>query len=821
MKMKSFIKILIIAFSAFLLASCGSSSSGSGGDRDVDYTPDTFTVRFNLNGGVIGALGNTSDVVIPEIQPNALLGSLSRKPVPYTFDLNYAFVGWNTARDATGEYWTDKTPIAENIVLYAIYGEDITSDPTLIECGDEAKIYAITSELTVSSPICAGEGEAFSGRFYGKGNTIAVSGSGMFGKISGAYITDAAFTGSAVSPSAAGLVAGTAEASVIEKISVAGTIGSSADNASVGGVVGVLSEDSEIRSVVSSVIFSLSGGNTAAGGIAGLVTSGSIVSDSYHKGTITISGATQGQKIGAIAGIINGGTVSASYSDSIIRASASDSGSVVGGIAGLVEDGSIEDSAAFGIMITGAQTGRIAGSVPSEDSVVNSYAKNDMLLNYKVVSDSAANGIGRALSNVRKSQTFFRNLLEWDFTNAWQMPRHYAYPVPDWVTPEAFTEISTPQELMAMGTEGNYLLVTDIDMSGHEWTSVSSFSGVFDGNYKTISNFTTDSAGVGFIKALSGVVRDVTFENVSIIPAKGEYGGDGGGMGVVAASAAAGSLIDGVVAAGTLDSGRYMGGLVGQASGIITNSSFSGTVKCDYSWSAPFVGGLAGIMNNGSFVLFSSASGDVEYARYHVTKEAIVNIGGLAGQITGGTIAYSYTTSDVDVVSYTPNAGGLVGNMASASSIIDSYASGNVSAGSSTDFGSSAIVNTGGLAGVAGNNNTISTSAAFGDTLTTSFSATSGITTKTANMGKLYGKKVSTSNVVTLDRAYVNNAMNLTSDSDVTFTEYVAQYNDVSQIPTSVPVMQGFYTDTLGWNFADIWKMPSDGRSYPILQWQD
>lgn len=93
---------------------------------------------------------------------------------------------------------------------------------------------------------------------------------------------------------------------------------------------------------------------------------------------------------------------------------------------------------------------------------------------------------------------------------------------------EAATEIDTAEELAAMAENlaGSYVLTADIDLGGAEWTPIgtfhpageseeeqevpdetSAFSGTFDGNGHTISNFTIDQPE-GMILGLFGCVAN-------------------------------------------------------------------------------------------------------------------------------------------------------------------------------------------------------------------------------------------------------------------------------------------------------------------------
>jgi len=171
----------------------------------------------------------------------------------------------------------------------------------------------------------------------------------------------------------------------------------------------------------------------------------------------------------------------------------------------------------------------------------------------------------------------------------------------------------------------HFKLMADIDLAGFTGTKFNiigtdygnPFTGVFDGNGHTISNFIYDSNGIDLIGlfgcvGLSGEVKDL-------------------------------GLIDPNINAGT---GETVGSLVGYIDrGIITNcyvqsGSVAGTHHC--------VGGLVGWSISGRIVncySTSSVSGD----KY---------VGGVVGASEAGTITNCYSTGGV---LGTTNVGGLVG----------------------------------------------------------------------------------------------------------------------------------------------------------------
>ena len=52
-------------------------------------------------------------------------------------------------------------------------------------------------------------------------------------------------------------------------------------------------------------------------------------------------------------------------------------------------------------------------------------------------------------------------------------------------------EIDTVEELINVQSNNHYVLMTDLDLDGMNWTGIETFRGIFDGNNHTISNLTS------------------------------------------------------------------------------------------------------------------------------------------------------------------------------------------------------------------------------------------------------------------------------------------------------------------------------------------
>ncbi len=205
--------------------------------------------------------------------------------------------------------------------------------------------------------------------------------------------------------------------------------------------------------------------------------------------------------------------------------------------------------------------------------------------------------------------------------------------------------IYTAEQMNAIGANPNdwdkhFKLMADIDLAGYTGTAFNiigtyasrPFTGVFDGNGHTISNFSytsTDTDYIGIFVYVKGHIKD---------------------LGLIA------SDVDG----GT---GDCVGSLVGYlASGTISNCyAEGGSVSGDWR-----VGGLVGALNFGT-IINSYATGSVS---------GNWDIGGLVGDNYKGSITTSYSTS---MVSGGNGVGGLVGSNNYYSDITQCYSAGAVS----------------------------------------------------------------------------------------------------------------------------------------------
>ncbi len=246
------------------------------------------------------------------------------------------------------------------------------------------------------------------------------------------------------------------------------------------------------------------------------------------------------------------------------------------------------------------------------------------------------------------------------------------------------TAISTRAQLQNMSGSGSYYLTCSIDLSGSDWTPISStFTGTFDGCGYMIKNMkiTATSQYVGFFQRMRGTVKNVNFINVNI---NSSYSNT------------------------TSSYTRYVGGISGysdSSNAKIINCTVSGTISgsCTTSYgsgastSTIYVGGLMGrgygeITNcYNTAKITASAYATNSSTETEGSGTANVFVGGLVGQSSSTiTISNSFNTGTVSangngVVNYGTSyaymygyIGGIVGRAGSTTYINYCYNNGTL-----------------------------------------------------------------------------------------------------------------------------------------------
>lgn len=211
-----------------------------------------------------------------------------------------------------------------------------------------------------------------------------------------------------------------------------------------------------------------------------------------------------------------------------------------------------------------------------------------------------------------------------------------------------WTEISSESELRALAASqdaealaANYRLTQDIDLQGAEFPGIGSgsapFTGVFDGNGKTISNLTiarADEENVGLFRVIQGgTIKNLTLKDAAVT---------------------GGSLVGAVV--GWAQVSLSKDSMSGNVAGLIGNVHVTGSVAGKTE-----TGGLIG-RNDGKTDPETSFSvkNAVDRCSFEGTLTGRTITGGLAGR-NEGTITMCSTEGSVDAGESGTIAGGLVG----------------------------------------------------------------------------------------------------------------------------------------------------------------
>ena len=224
----------------------------------------------------------------------------------------------------------------------------------------------------------------------------------------------------------------------------------------------------------------------------------------------------------------------------------------------------------------------------------------------------------------------------------------------------------------SLNWSGEFKLFDNIDLSGSEWNPIGNetirFTGIFDGNGYTISNFTLleNKQNNGFF----GYVYNATIKNLSLKDINVAFSFDknrcyvGGLAGQIVYSTIKNCDTSGQITctSSSTNASSNIGGLVGDVTSSTIEESYS-TVSIENNVSyATNIGGLVGYIRSGK-ILNSYATGNVE----SVTSFSSVSVGGLIGQ----TYVYNdlldivncYSSGNCTAKSRTPSVGGLIGEI--------------------------------------------------------------------------------------------------------------------------------------------------------------
>ncbi len=471
--------------------------------------------------------------------------------------------------------------------------------------------------------------------------------------IQGGLITGSYSTATLSALNDTGGIAGAAFGSTITKSYFAGSINNGSNATSAGGILGY-------GAAGATVTDSYNTGNvsslTYAGGIVGYATGGDTFNDVYSTGVIT----SGNNLAGALVGSLNGSTLSNSFWD------ADTSGNTMP-----VANNNGTVSAVFG----GCFTGTCTSSINASYLFGGTTAANLSSLATYTTTLAANGGIAWDMTSTASTTSSAP-------AHAWFIFEGYTRPL---LMAENTSTITNTHQLQMMGAAlgGHYTLANNLDFSTVDardvWgvafnaynisnpyafpsakgfspvgTNTTNFSGTFDGQNYTITDLVINTPTTNYV-------------------------------GLFGATSSTASLSNVVIYNPVIYGGGYVGAIVGNNSGTISNSRATSNTGSQ-SWvggelqitnidvrstsptgSGYIVGGIAG-QNNGTIT--------DTYTHLNLMGGYV---GGLVG-VNNGTLARVYSTGSAYDGGYNI-AGGLVGVNSATGSIIDSFNTGTASAG--------------------------------------------------------------------------------------------------------------------------------------------
>jgi len=437
---------------------------------------------------------------------------------------------------------------------------------------------------------------------------------------------------------------------------------------------------------------------------------GGLVGDNQF-GTITnrysTTSVSGNNYVGGLVGDNELGTITNCYSAGSVTGT-----TAVGGLAGRNHNGTISNCYSTGSVSGYENVGGLVGS-GAEWRVADSFW--DIQTSGQTIS---AGGMGKTTAEMQMASTF----IAWiccDCPPVWTIDEGQDYPRLLWEDmpgepipipsygggsgePNDPYLIYTAEQFNTIGLikciwDKCFKLMSNVDLSEYTGTEFNiigvyvsynhpinkPFTGVFDGNGHTISNFTYASTGTsskGLFRYVKGVIKDLGLIDPDVDAGTGGYVGSlvGYNSGTITGCYVEGGCVSGndrvgglvgenyygtisnCYATGSVSGDDFIGGLVGDNGGTISNSYSEASVSGDRC-----VGGLVGL-NDATISNSYSANSVSGYE----------NVGGLVGVNDEGTITNSYSSGSV--AGY-ENVGGLVGVNSYRGTITNCYSAGSVS----------------------------------------------------------------------------------------------------------------------------------------------
>jgi hypothetical protein len=558
-------------------------------------------------------------------------------------------------------------------------------------------------------------------------------------------------------------------------------------------------------------------GSTTVGGFAGYIEDAT-VSNCYSTSKVNL-----GNYVGGFAGFIS------SNNSSIVITNCYSTGNVtginvVGGFIGLVNftDGSVSNCYSRSFVNGTTNVNGFTGYL-MQGTFTNCYFDADIDGIDATISGTDNGAIGKSTAEMKTLATF----TGWDFPTIWKIAsdKNYGYPYLAWQVFPLFSggagtqadpyKIATLADLeflcfnSAYWAAGKYFIQTaDIDASttsgwsrGDGFSPIGSGSVSFDGNYDgqnhTITGLYINRPATEYIGLFGNISSTTVLSNIKLINCNltgVNYIGAlvGNGNGTVSNCSSTGTI------SGT---GYLIGGLAGEAGGSFTNCNSSCIVSSVSSESnvRSNIGGIFGDLYGAATNCYSTGAVNATLAN---------NVGGFMGSCMGPTIANCFSTSNVSGKNNVGGFTGIVANMMNPVNITNSYATGAVT-------GTNSI---GGFVGTTDfDNGTISK--CYSRSVVTLRSAPVPVPSK-------FNSPIMKIDRPTAINGFVGNytlgtITNCYFDADVdglVATISGTSNNGATGKTTAEMKMQATFDS---WDFPTIWKIESNKNyGYPYLAWQ-
>ena len=694
----------------------------------------------------------------------------SNNTLPIPVKAGFVFYGW---RDADEVYYTNsqgsitKTLGANNRLYAAFYLEGFTpiSSSTQLKQMSMDKNYILMCDIDLNNATWTPLGSSsnpYTGIFDGNGHVIKNY------KIT-SYTASATYLGLFAS-----------NKGTIQDLGVEGfTITFSTAQTSTPYAGGLVSNNSgRIQNCYAIGTITLKVGGSA-GGLAG--SNKGVINNSYAKVNITVTSSTSdtGGFAGGLVGT-NRGNINNCYATGDVSVTAKERNAISGGLVG-DNTGCIANCFATGNVSakTTSSTesyylayagGLVADNVTHSSShsgtLVNSYRSSSQKVTLtqtysggSISGNYGTAGTSTSISNLKSKDWLISNLwtlesVVWDF-NSDNYPSLYWEDEYVELAPITIASKNDFVKLSGQYLTLNYVLTTDINLSGISWMPMTFCGEVFNGNGHVISNCTINQKYdlMGLFAYNYGTISGINMTSLTIS----------------------------VSYTGTI----YVGGLVAQNHGTICECSTTGNINLD---------------GNGK-----DQTGNV-YVNY---------TGGLVGY-NYGKINNCFSTCNITTtaLSYGPSNyagygscynGGLVGYARTGSEITNSYATGTINGKAHTTTKATTGVYAGGLVGYVTDNCTIKNCFATG-----SITANATGTNSQRRVGYTVGAKPTSYTSITISTCYHSSSASTSGSANSSMSTSVSVSKALSTIKTI-----DFYTNSLGWS-SDIWTFV-DGQ-YPTLK---